>query len=257
MGCLNGRIAIVTGAARGIGRAIATRFIEEGARVAITDVLDAVGYEAAESLGSDCIYLSCDHTAAQNCLEVVEAVEQRWGRIDILHNNAAVSCKKSFDDIDENELQHVIQSNLVGPWHMTRAALPALRASAATRPGVGSALLYTASGLSFHAAPMASAYVTTKHGLIGIVRSLALELGASNIRVNAICPGIVPTEKLQTAQTAWGDPLEVLERYRQRTPLGRLAKPEDVAALAAFLASDGGRSISAQAILVNGGSDSH
>lgn len=254
---LQGRIALVTGAARGIGKAIAARYIQEGARVAVTDIQDDLGRETARELGRNCIYLRCDHTVMDECDEVVETLQKQWEHIDIVHNNAAISCKKAFEEIDETELQRVMQVNLVGAWYMTKAALPALKASAAARPDTGSVLLYTASGLSFHAAPLASAYVTAKHGLIGLVRSLALELGPSNIRVNAVCPGIVPTEKIRTAQTAWGDPLEVLERYRRATPLGRLAQPEDVAATAAFLASDDARSISAQAILVNGGSDAH
>jgi meso-butanediol dehydrogenase/(S,S)-butanediol dehydrogenase/diacetyl reductase len=251
------RVAVITGAARGIGRAVAARLLEEGARVAITDIDEELGRRTAETLGSNCLFVKCDHTISAECAEVAHIVAKRWGGIDILHNNAAISCKRKFEDVGDLELNRVMQANLLGPWYMTRELLPALKESAAKRPDTGSVLLFTASGLSFHAAPLISAYTTAKHGIIGLVRSLAIDLGPHNIRVNAICPGIVPTEKLRTSTTAWGDPLEVLEQYRQKTPLQRLAQPEDIAAAAAFLASDDARSISAQAILVNGGSDAH
>jgi 3-oxoacyl-[acyl-carrier protein] reductase len=176
----------------------------------------------------------------------------RFGGLDVLFNNAGIGWTGSFAAADESAIHRVLDADLVGPMKMTQAALPALRTAAAARAD-GAAIVFTASGLGLHGRAMISLYSVAKHGIIGLARSLALELGQENIRVNAVCPGIVDTQMVRNTTGAWGEVDTVLERFRQSTPLQRNAEPIDIANAALFLASAEARMITGTALLVDGG----
>jgi NAD(P)-dependent dehydrogenase (short-subunit alcohol dehydrogenase family) len=243
---LAGRTIVVTGGASGIGAACARRYAAEGASVVIGD-LDAEGAErvAAEVGG---LALRCDHTSAEDCARLVQAAVDRFGGIDALHNNAGIGWTGRFEEVPPEQARRLFDVLLLGPIQMTQAALPALRRSSA-----GPSILFTASGLGLHGRPNISIYAAAKHAIVGLMRSLALELGPEGIRVNAVCPGIVDTPMVRATTGAWGPTDQVLEMFRQGTPLRRPILPEDVAASAAFLLSDDARNLTGTALLVDGG----
>lgn len=247
---LDGRVVLITGGGSGIGAACARRYAAEGALVAVGDInLDSAQAVAAELGG---VAIECDHTRTDDCGQAVAATLTRFGRLDVLHNNAGVGWTGKFDDADEAAMRRVLDGVLLGPMLMTHAALPALRASS-LRSGDGAAILFTASGLGLHGKPSISLYSAAKHGVIGLMRSLALELGAENIRVNAVCPGVVDTPLMRATTGGWGTPEQALEMFRGVTPLKRNSTPQDIAASAAFLVSGDARNITGCALLVDGG----
>jgi len=250
-----GKVAIVTGGAGGIGSATVRRFVEEGARVGIADIDEARGRALADELGEAALYLRCDHGDAGSCAAAVAAVLARWGQLDVLYNNAGIGWTGSFEEVDDSQVTAVLRANLVGPILMTRAALPALRARGeALRPqGVSPVVLFTASGLGLHARPAVSLYTVSKHGIVGMMRSLALDEGPNNLRVNAICPGIVETPLMYRTMVRSGDAGTLLERFRQEAPLKRIADTSDVANAAVFLASDEAKAIHGACLVVDGG----
>ena len=249
---LSGKVAIVTGGASGIGAAAVRRFVAEGARVAVADLDGEAAAGVARELGESCIGVRCDHASTEDDAALVGAVLDRWGQLDILFNNAAGTGKATFQDCSDEHFQWMLQNTLVGPWHLTKAALAPLQASAARRPGTGAAILFTGSRVAAIGGVANSPYIVSKHGVLGMVRSLAADLGPQNIRVNAVCPGIVPTPRVMK-DTPWGTPEAVLERYMSRTPLGRVTSADDIAATALFLVSDEARAITGQAVFVDGG----
>jgi 3-oxoacyl-[acyl-carrier protein] reductase len=252
---ISGKVAIITGGAGGIGSATVRRFVEEGARVGIADVDEARGRALADELGDTALFLRCDHGSADDCRAAVAAVVARWGQLDVLFNNAGIGWTGTFDEVDDSQVAAVLRANLVGPILMTRAALPALRQRAqALRPqDISPVVLFTASGLGLHARPAVSLYTVSKHGIVGMMRSLALDEGPNNLRVNAICPGIVETPLMYRTMARLGDARTILERSRQEAPLKRIADTSDVANAAVFLASDEAKAIHGACLVVDGG----
>lgn len=249
---LEGKTAIITGAASGIGAASARRFVAEGACVVIADVDESGAGRLAVELGECARAIRCDHANAADCEAAVNLAVSTWGRIDILFNNAGIGWTGEFADCDAATLERLLLIDLAGPWRMTLAALPQLLAAAERNPA-GAALLFMSSGLGLHGRPMTSAYAAVKHGVVGLMRSLAQEFGPRNLRVNAVCPGIVDTQMVRSTTGAWGSPEEAMERVRLNTPLRRNATPDDVAAAAAFLCSDLAAAIHCVALPVDGG----
>ena len=239
---LFGKVAIITGAADGFGAATARRFVAQGCRVIAVDLQVGNSQLMMAELGHDYVFVQADHCSVADNQRVVETALSRWGGVDILFNNAGIAWTGDFESIDEPLLEHVLDVNLNGPLRMTAAALPALKESAKKSGSDGAVLLFTSSGLGLYGVTHSSAYTMSKHGVIGLMRSLAHELGPQNIRVNAICPGISDTT-VGRGTGAWGEPEEVFERLRQATPLRRLIEPEDIANTALFLASREGRMI--------------
>lgn len=245
---LKDRVVIVTGGASGIGAACARRYAAEGARVVIGDIdLPAARAVANEVGGAAAL---CDHTDAGQCRALVELALQRFGAVDALHNNAGSGWTGRFEDMPPEKARWLLDVVVMGPILMTQAALPALRRSAVPS---GPSILFTSSGLGLHGRPMIAVYASAKHAVIGLMRSLALELGPEGIRVNAVCPGIVDTPLVRATTGGWGPTDEVLERFRLSTPLRRVVQADDVAASAAFLLSDDARNLTGTALLVDGG----
>lgn len=245
---LQDRVIIVTGGASGIGAACARRYAAEGARIVIGDINGAKAAQIATELGG--IGAACDHTDADQCAALVQTALDRFGRVDALHNNAGSGWTGRFEDMPAEKARWLLDVVVMGPILMTQAALPALKAAAREREAN---ILFTASGLGLHGRPMISVYSAGKHAVVGLMRSLALELGPDGIRVNAVCPGIVDTPLVRATTGGWGQTDQVLENFRLATPLRRLVSPEDVAGSAAFLISDDARNLTGTALLVDGG----
>jgi 3-oxoacyl-[acyl-carrier protein] reductase len=248
-----GKVALITGAGSGLGRAVAERFAAEGAKVVVADIAEERGRAVADALGESAAFVRCDHTSSDDNARAVALALERFGALDIVHNNAGGPFTGAFESVDDAVLDRVLRTNLFGVMKMTRAALPALRESARRNPS-GAALLYTSSLQGLKAKPNFSLYTVAKHGIVGLVRSLALELAPQNIRVNALCPTVVETPMLQAFLPGMaGDRDEAMKRFRATIPLARMPEPEDVASAALFLASDEARMITGVALPVDGG----
>jgi len=243
---LAGKVALVTGAQQGIGKAIALAYGREGASVVI-NYLDsqAAADEIASqirALGQQAVTIAGDVAQAADVRRMVEAGESLGG-IDILVNNAGIFPRVEFLDMTEAQWDEVLNVNLKGTFLCTQAVAQKL-----VERGRGGAVINLASGAAFRSSPRGVHYVASKAGIVGLTRAAALELASHRVRVNAIAPGIT-----DTAQPRYGMSEEELQAAGRQVPLGRLGTPEDVADLAVFLASEESRHITGQTIHVNGG----
>lgn len=252
-GRLAGKVALITGAGSGLGKAVAKRFTAEGAKVVVADIAEEAGRAVVAEIGPAAAFIRCDHTLSDENARAIAFATERFGRLDILHNNAGGPFTGKFDSVDDAAIERVLRINLFGVMQMTRAALPALRNSAAKNPS-GSSVIFTSSLQGLKAKPNFSLYTVAKHGIVGLVRSLALELAPQNIRVNAICPTVTETPMLAAFLPGMADDREeAMQRFRATIPLARLPTPEDTANTALFLASDEARMITGVALPVDGG----
>ena len=236
-----GRVALVTGGARGIGRATAERFSMDGARVAIADVDTAGAEAAAREIGRGAFAVAMNVADTASVERAIGEVLERAGRIDVLINNAGIVRDASLQKTTDSAWDAVVSVNLTGVFHATRAVAPHM-----TARGSG-AIVNGASIVGIYGNFGQSNYVATKAGVIGMTRVWARELGRKGVRVNCVAPGFIATD-----MTA-GMPAEVLAGMKGKTPLGRLGAPADVAAAYAFLASDDAAFINGQVLGVDGG----
>lgn len=243
---LKKRIAIVTGAARGIGLAIAERLVREGATVVLADVLDREGKAQARRLGAS--YKRCDVSSAASVKSLVAHTVKTFGAIDILVNNAAVSANNDFLDISEAEFDRVIGVNLKGSFLMLQACARHMvkQAQAGRKPG---AIVNMSSVNDTLAIPGIVTYCMSKGGVSQLTRATSIALAPHGIRVNAIGPGTIDTDM---ARGVLSDK-EAMDRAMSRTPLGRAGTPAEVAAIAAFLVSDDASYVTGETIYVDGG----
>ncbi|MDQ2871205.1 MAG: SDR family oxidoreductase [Acidobacteriota bacterium] len=247
------KVAFVTGASRGIGEAISRRFAAEGARVALAarnlGACERIAAQIRET-GGDAIAIECDVTLGLSISNAVAEVSARWGRIDILVNNAGQGGPTPLDDPDDSRWNAIISTNLTAVFRVTREAAPFL-------PQGGRVINLSSVVGRFGVAGLA-AYSASKHGVIGLTRTLALELAPRQITVNALCPGWVESEMAREGFRQIGrmkgksidDGRETAARM---APLGRVLDPAEVAGLAAYLASDDAKSVTGQAIVIDGG----
>ena len=237
---LTGRVALVTGAGRGLGAAISRRLAAEGARLAVIDVnADDASLVAADLAGARAYGVD---VADLNALTaVVDAVRSDLGRLDILVNNAGITRDRTLRKMDAAEWDDVIRVNLTGVWNGCKAALPHI-----TEAGTSGRII-SLSSTSYLGNFGQVNYAASKAGVVGITRTLALELARSGATVNAIAPGFIDTAMTRAM------PPDVFDRVIAGVPLGRAGRPEDVAAMAAFLASDDAAYVTGQVMFVCGG----
>lgn len=251
------KVALVTGGGRGIGRAIAFAFAREGARIAVLartlEQIETVAAQIAKECGVDTMHAECDVSIKESVEHAFLTVRERFGQIDVLVNNSGIAESAPLVRTSDEMWDRHIAINLNGTFYCTRAALPLMLDRGWGR------IINIASVAGKTGAPYISAYTASKHGVVGMTRSVALEVATRGVTVNAICPGYVETDMAthaienimaKTSKTT-DEARDILNRM---SPQNRLITPEEVAALALLLASEEGRGINGQAINVDGGS---
>lgn len=247
---LKNKVAIITGAASGIGRATALLFAREGAKVVIADINSAGGNSTVreiESLKGEGYFVLTDVAKSDDARELAASSIERFGRIDILANVAGIGSFLSLEQTTEDELDRVLNVNVKGVFFCSQSVVPHLRNSG------GGSIINVASINGLCGAPGLAAYSASKGAIISLTRTLALELAEAKIRVNCLCPASVDTPILQSAFAATGDPERARLENIKRHPLGRLATPEDVALYALFLASDESSFVTGGIHVIDGG----
>lgn len=249
---LEGKIAVVTGGARGIGRAICEAYIAEGAKVAIADRLSHEAEETAAALGENAMAVTMDVTDLNAISDGVKSVVEAWGGIDILVNNAGIFNMASIDDVTLTDYRRQYDVNVGGTIFAIQAVVPELR----TRGG--GAIINFSSQAGRRGEPSIVLYCSTKAAVISVTQSLALELAKDNIRVNAIAPGVVDTPMWDVVDAQFAKlenkPLGQKKReVGEAVPLGRMGVPGDIAGPCVFLASDDAAYVTAQTLNVDGG----
>lgn len=240
---LKGKIALITGASRGIGREIALKFAEHGAFVGINYV--SSDKKAEETLykirknGGDGMLLKCDVSVAEDVKKMVKTFVQNRNQIDILVNNAGIYYRNNFENISYETWNKVISTNLTGCFHLCKQVIPHMKPH--------SKIIFISSQLAFKGSPHGADYVTSKAGILGLMRSLALELAEKKINVNAVAPGTIDTDIIANYTE------EMRQKRIKEIPLKRLGTPDDVANTCLFLASDLSDYITGETINVNGG----
>jgi len=240
---LSGRVAVITGAGSGIGRAIALRLAEDTARIAIWDINLAGAEETAQLIrdaGGTAIAIQADCADKAAIHAAAEQTRRELGPIAILVNNAGIAPFTPFLEIEDDLFDRVIRINLRGPYLMTKEVLPDMLAA-----GWGRVINITSSSVQ-SGSPSQGHYVSSKGGLMGMTKALALEFAPSGVTFNMIPPGFIDTPMLRSA------PVDI-EAFAQTLPMKRVGKPEDIAAAAAYLASEEASYITGQTISTNGG----
>ncbi len=247
-GRLEGRVAVVSGAAMGLGRAAAVRLAQEGASIAILDLQDA--FETVHQIGAaggQALAIRCDCTDEAQIANAAHEIEARYGRVDILVNNAGIlTARKPWHTLTKEEVNRYVQVNYIGYFLVTKAMYPLIKKSKTPR------VIMVASRTYFLANPGQMAYVASKGAVMGMTRVLAKELGEEGIPVNAVMPGMVATPgTLEHSQE------EAFNRVMNNQAIKKRVQPEHLAALIAFLASDDAELITGQMILCDGGGYLH
>jgi NAD(P)-dependent dehydrogenase (short-subunit alcohol dehydrogenase family) len=241
------KVALVTGAARGIGLATAKRFLAEGWRVALLDIDGENLQRTFKALGKPDVTLAitCDVADREGVARAIEAIGKKFGRLDALVNNAGIAIFKPILEVTYEDWQRVLAVNLTGPFLCTQAAAPLLRDSG------GGAIVNITSISGLRASTLRTAYGTSKAGLAHLTKQQAAELASLNIRVNAVAPGPVDTAMAKAVHTP-----EIRQDYHDHMPLNRYGLEEELAEVIFFLCSERASYITGQVIAVDGGFDS-
>ena len=241
---LEGKIALVTGGGRGIGRGIVNRFLEEGAQVA---VVQRKSLDNALEGHPRVAYVQADLSVSSSIATAIEHVVERFGGIDIFVNNAGIMFERTISEILQEEWDLMMAINLRAPLFLTQAALPHMR-----KRGGGSVInIGSIEGLG--ANPGHAAYCASKAGIHGMTRAMAVDLGADNIRCNAIAPGWIASELSETYLESHPDPAAARDALNRLHPLGRVGRPTDVGDLAVYLASENSSFLTGQIVVLDGG----
>jgi len=249
---LEGKVAVITGGASGIGLGTAKRLAEFGARVAILDIDDENGVRAVsevERLGGKAIYIHCDVRKAEDCRDAVAKTIDSYGRIDILFNNAGVAIRKNAVDLEPDEWDLALDVSLKGQYLLSKYVVPRMIQNG------GGSIIHTGSGWSLRGGENAVSYCAMKGGTLNMTRAMAIDHGRHNIRVNCVCPGDVDTPMLRSECEQLGGTYD--EAYKESCardrPIARLGTVEDVANAVLFLACDMSTWVTGTHIVVDGG----
>ena len=250
-GCLAGKVALVTGGAQGIGKAITESFQQAGARVCILDCDQVIGSASAHKLtaanaATPVSFFPSDLANAGDITAAAEFVKRSYGRIDILVNNAGVELDRPFPEMTAILWENIMAVNLRAPFLLTQALVPLFPAS-------GGAVINISSIHATHAFPDSTTYACSKAGLLALTRNLALELAPRGIRVNAVCPGYIDTRLWEEYARQAPDSEELASRTASLHPLQRRGLPKDVADAVLFLAAGGSSFITGTQLVVDGG----
>jgi len=246
---LKDKVAVVTGAAQGIGRAVAERFAQEGAKVVVSDVNDAVGQATAKAIGKGAIYVHCDTGSKRDADGLIDAAVKAFGRVDILVNNAGIVHAAEFLDLKEEDFDRVLRVNLKGYFLCGQAAARQMVKQGANGGKGGGAIVNMSSVNAVLAIPNIVPYVVSKGGVNQLTNVMAQALVQHNIRVNGVGPGSIATELLKKVMVDDAARRKIMSR----TPMGRAGDPAEVASVALFLASDDASYITGQTVYPDGG----
>lgn len=250
MGALDGRRALITGAAAGIGRATAALFARQGAALALLDRNAAGGQDAARQIEADggrAHFVRCDVTRRADCEQAVAQAVETLGGLDVLVHCAGVIVRRAVHELDEHEWDRVLDVNVKGVYLVTRSALPALRAAG------GGSIITLGSGWGLVGGRRAAAYCASKGAVVLLTKAMALDYGPEGIRVNCLCPGDTDTAMLRGEAAQLGEPEDEFLAEAARRPLGRVGAPEEIAQAALFLAGEASAYITGTTLVVDGG----
>ncbi len=248
------KVAIITGATSGIGKATALLFAEEGASVIITGRRRALGeavQDQIRSKGAHCVFVQADHTRLEDCQRVVDAAIKEFGRVDILFNNAGIVTSGTAETTSEQVWSETMAINVTAVWRMSKLVLPHMKAQG------GGVIVNNGSDWSVVADRDALPYITSK-GAVGLMtKAIALDYARDNIRVNAVCPGDTLVDRWQeegyTEASQPVDALQALQDSASYIPMGRYATPDEIARVVLFLASDDSSFVTGHLLLADGG----
>ena len=249
-GKLDQKVAIVTGAGTGIGRATAELFASEGAAVVVAERNGPAARQTAsaiEAFGGRALAIPADVSVAAQARRIVDETLERFDTVDVLVNNAGVELKKPVEETTEEEWDHVLATNLKSAFLMSKYVIPILKEKRRGTVVMNSSVGY------FIAAPNSAAYGASKAGMMALARGMALELAPYNIRVNAVCPGVIDTPMNERNLSRADDPEAMRRSWFDVTPLNRLGKPLDVAKAMLFLASEDSGFITGIPLIIDGG----
>jgi meso-butanediol dehydrogenase / (S,S)-butanediol dehydrogenase / diacetyl reductase len=247
---LKDKVAIITGAAAGIGRASTLAFAREGAKVVAVD-LDEEGIqslaEAVSAAGGEAVAVQADASKAADVQRVVQVALKRFTRVDILFNNVGIVLRGKIHTITESEWDRTMMINVKSMFLLCREVIPVF-----LRQG-GGVILNTSSATALRSVPDRVAYSTSKGAVLALTRSMALDYVRDNIRVNCLCPGTVDTPSFRQRMAAFPDPEEALRQFVARQPMGRLGTADEVAQAALYLVSDEAQFVTGVAFSIDGG----
>jgi NAD(P)-dependent dehydrogenase (short-subunit alcohol dehydrogenase family) len=247
---LHDKVAVITGAASGIGRATALLFAREGAVVVITDLNESGGKAVAAEIashGGRARFELADVTRAADCQRVVETAVREFGGIHILFNNAGIIRRASVVELSEEDWDRVMAVNVKAIFLMCREVIPVMASAG------GGCIINTASGWGLTGGPRAAVYCASKGAVVLLTKAMAVDHGAQNIRVNCICPGDTDTNMLRNEAQQLGEPSDRFLAEATKRPLRRVGKPEEIAQAALYLASEASSFVTGTALVVDGG----
>lgn len=244
---LNGKVAVITGAASGIGFGCADFLAQTGATVVIADLDAKKGNEAAQKIGPKASFVKCNVTNPDDCKNLASSVRERFGHIDILVNCAGVIRRKNAVDLEENDWDLAIDVTLKGVYQVSKYVIPAMASNG------GGSIINIGSGWGIKGGPQAVSYCAAKGGVVNMTRAMAIDHGPQNIRVNCVSPGDVDTPLLRDEAKQLGiDETEWMKESADR-PINRVGQPEDIAKAIYFLASDLSPWVTGANLVVDGG----